>query len=186
MNALTLALAFALIGDDSFPARERGSAVLRRLVLSDPGFSGPVAARAADGHPDAEVRSRAGRVTGIYRQWVADSYVPSTCPVWPCIDSIPIPAPDRWEIGSDFRTLARDSTDQQQPTGSPCWWEWRKATELYVRRKLRDEWSPTDADAFLARTWAAEIQWNADHDHRAYAIMAGWTRWDGGYPKPTH
>lgn len=182
MRLLYLAALLDLLAHDSFVAREAGQGRLRALAAADPARVGPVVAAAERHHPSPEARSRCGRLAGLYRAHLADAFTPSTVPVWPAADAL-----TDWPTTAHYRAQAGDPP-AGHPWGSPYWWGYRRAAELYTRDQIRcGEWSPADADAALARAWRRELDEAADTDGgRGWLpTMRAWTwRRTGGYPRP--
>ena len=174
MTALLVAAAIAATGSEDYAEREAGSRTVARLVRTAPARFGPPVAAAATLHPCPETRSRCHRVLAPYRDHVAAAYVPP-CRVWPCLDwgtdAGLIPA------GEWHHWYGRVPCDNGPEACGPTWSRYRKATEDYVRDRIRTgHWSYADADDAVRRAWAAELELFMRRYPDQVAAVEGWSR----------
>lgn len=187
MTALLFALAVAALDDPDFRVREWASLTAHRCVARHPAAIGPALALLCHTHPSAEARSRLARLTAPYRAYLADTFVPTTVPCWPCVDQLPYDWPDDRSASSGY-WLGRVPLEIPDATrgGPPYWWRWRRATEVMVRAQIRcGELTCDEADELLARMWAVEDEYFERTSPVAGLERATWRGWAGGYP-PTN
>lgn len=183
MSAIVLCLCFDAMLADDYAVREHGSHIAAQLLRSRPSRCRSIAIAAAH-HPSPEVRSRCARLVPRYRAHLAAAYVPWGVPAWPCVDMVPESMPGRWEHISRWHGRACEGSVPADAAVAPFWWAWRRATELWIRSELAAGWSYADADAVLAEMWRAELDYHATRYPQFLAVVRGWTRWQGGYPRP--
>lgn len=87
------ALLYAMLADPEFTVRESATSRLTQLVDRHPSIYGPRLAEWARTATCPETRRRSIAITRIYDHWRANSYVPASVPVWPCIDMMPAANP---------------------------------------------------------------------------------------------
>jgi hypothetical protein len=185
VTAVVLCLCFeAMLADDHL-IREHGSHIAAQLLRSRPSRCS-ILVTTAEHHPSPEVRSRCGRLVPRYRAHLAAAYVPSTVPVWPCVDMVPDTFPDRWGHVSHWRCQALGEDVPPGASGPPYWWGYRRATELWVRSEIGAGLSYADADALLSRMWLQEMDYHAAGYPALLPLVWDWQRagWQGGYPVP--
>lgn len=179
MTAIALCLCIEAMLADDYAVREHGSLLAIRTA-SARYHARHVLRTAAAHHPSAEVRTRCGRclcrVIGDY----AIGYVPSSIPCWPCIDT----GPDFHRRQEHIREwYGRAECSPDGCGGSPWWFRWRRATELWVRDMLVSErWTYADADSVLGEMWLFELAYHEKGFPAVAPVVRTWVRWDGGYP----
>lgn len=178
MTAVVLCLCFEAMLADDYAIREHGHVIALHLVRTRL-HRCHVLAIAAEHHPSAEVRSRCARLVAAGHAHRVHSYTPSTAPVWPCIDMTP-EFPARWAFVSHWRDRA--GYDQGTHTGPPYWHGWRRATELWVRDRIRAGWSHADADAVIGEMWLRELAYHERQYPHVLSVVRSWRGWVGGYP----
>lgn len=182
MTAVLLCLSFRAMLADDYAIRECGSRLACQLLAARPGQCYPIVTAAAH-HHDPEVRSRCSRLVPRYRTHLAAAYVPTTVPVWPCIDMHPDTIPDRWGFIGHWRCRALESP--RGADGAPWWGSWRRATELWIRAEIAEGLDYAEADARLAMLWSRELDYHATGFPQLLPVVWDWQRrgWDGGYPR---
>lgn len=185
---------FASLLDPELAVRESAATRINQLVDRSPAIYGPRLADLVAASTEPEIRAAARPALATYHRWRINSFVPTTAPVWPSIDSQPMTdAPIPWfgdfeaksslpaEAASSRRSLQEAATTRipNRTTARPYRYEYRNATERMVREMLRKGASHADADQLVGRMWALERS-GLKHSDAA----SGWKRWEGGYPKP--
>lgn len=176
---------YTALADPRWEVREEAEQSLIRLVHRHPTVYGPRLAELARNATEPEVVARCRRPLVVYGQWRITSYVPSTVPVWPICDAVPVPM-----LYGDARSkligMAWYNPGGTCATGCDCgpyWHRYRRATECMVRHLLMQGATFEECDSLLARMWALECTAKSDCGEK-WAESAAWTRWQGGYPVP--
>lgn len=125
-----------------------------------------------------------------YERWRVNSFVPSSVPVWPCCDCLPLANPFvPFCLAPDLRDRCTGQTwlpirpPFHGSEAAPYWSRFRLGTEAMIRAKLRDGYSPEECDRLLLRMWAVERSVRSDCGDR-WIESEKWKRWAGGYPRP--
>ncbi len=180
MYALAL---YAALSDPEFTVRESAQARLSHLVDRHPAIYGPRLAEWCRDCPSPEARRRLLQVLTAYARWKVNSFVPSGVPVWPICDAYPVACPLIPFALVDVRDRCRWPVESQPgDAGGPYWTAYRRTTERRVRDMLRDGASFAECDALVGRMWRLEQAAKSDCGEK-WAEAAGWTRWQGGYPR---
>lgn len=174
----------ALLGHPDFETREWASATLTRLVDGRPWVYGERVKRLSQQSASPEIRSRGRVIASTYDRWRVYSYTPSTVPVFPCCDMMPLPTAwgdvrcralgmQWWEFGGVFGHEE-----------CPYYHRYRRGTERMVRQLLVDGATYAEVDALLARMWAVEVIAQTHWGAAGQREIQTWQKWEGGYPHP--
>lgn len=176
---------YTSLADPRWEVRESAECRLVALIDRSPGVYGPRLAELARGATEPEIAARCRRPLAVYGRWRVVSYVPSTVPVWPICDAVPVPMlygdarskliGMEWYNGGSACAAGCDC--------GPYWHRYRRGTECMVRHMLMRGASFAECDDLLARMWALERAACGDCGAK-WAEAANWTRWEGGYPMP--
>ena len=173
---------YCSLASPEWSEREAASAAMLHLIDRHPTIYGPRLAEWAKGATEPEVRARVRVPLACYYRWRANSFVPTTTPVWPIVDAFPVPT--QW---GDVRFKGMTCWMCWGPTtemdAGPYWWRYRKGTERMVRSMLLEGADPVELDNLVGRMGKLEQAASGDCGDK-FAESAGWTRWSGGYPTP--
>lgn len=188
---LYLIALYCTLGSHDYDRREAASDRLAELVTGKPWQYGPRLRDLARGATDPEIAHRVQMPLAAYERWQIASYVPSTCPVWPCCDMLAVPMMlgdcrcralgFEWinQVPYDFHSAA----DGCALVNGPYYHRWRRGTELMVQQMLRDGATHEECDRLLSRMWAIENAFNGDSGEK-WEESKAWKHWQGGYPQP--
>lgn len=173
---LYLIFLYCSLADPSYETREFATDRLCELVSGHPWFYGPRLVELAREASDPEVRFRVRQPIMVYDRWRANSYVPSTVPVWPQSDMYPIPmmlgdARSRRAL-SDIRS----SLEGRDNTG-PRYYYMRRTTEIHARELIMRGATYQEVDALLLRMWKLELADKSD----CKLDLSHLSGWRGGY-----
>lgn len=174
---------FALLSHPEFEVREHAAAELLHLVDRDPSAYGPLVASLAGSSTCPEQRARSRPIVACYDRWRVNSFVPTTAPVWPCCDMMPLANPVvPFGLGPELRDrytgcpwLAGGGSGSAD--AGPHWHRYRAATERMVRERLRDGWTWEEADRLVGRMWVIEQAARGDCDAAKWAVSGTWRGW---------
>lgn len=190
-----LLLLFALLSDPDFDTRQWATDRLTHLVDRSPWDYGERLAKRTRETQCPEARRRGLLILTSYDRWRANSYVPSTVPVWPCCDMIAAANPivpfglapdvrDRAAGGKWYSSCGSPPVFTGGLVPGPYWSEYRRGTERMARRLIVDGATAAEVDAMLLRMWKVEQEARGDCTADRWRESESWTKWEGGYPQP--
>jgi hypothetical protein len=134
------------------------------------------------------VRARVRIPLACYQRRMAELYVPTGVPVWPCHDMASAILEVRVPITGWCVVMSRRLRITSLPNGlavcGPWWHRHRAWTENMARDMIREGTPAGEVDDLLQKMWQVEQQLQADCPLGWASESQHWRTWQGGYPTP--